>query len=118
MPKVTIMPNGTTFEAREYESILQAGLNAGVALDYGCSNGNCGDCLAKLVSGDIGKIRHFDFPVSEDMKSEAYFPMCCYQAESDIVLEADEASKASEICSASFGLNCIVTLTLLSDHHF
>jgi len=97
MPKVTLIPNGTTFDAREHESILQAGLNAGVALDYGCSNGNCGDCLARLVSGKIGKIRHFDFTISESNKSDGYFPMCCYQAESNIVLEAPEASAVSEI---------------------
>ena len=97
MYEVKILPRETTFEAREFESILQAGLNAGVALEYGCSNGNCGQCLARLVAGDIGKIRHFDFAIPEQVKAMGHFPMCCYQAESDIVIEAKEATGAADI---------------------
>lgn len=97
MPQVKINPKGNTFDAREYESILQAGLKAGVALNYGCSNGNCGECLATLVSGEIGKIRHFDFIVPEHQKERGVFPMCCYQAESDLVIEAEEATGVTDI---------------------
>ena len=97
MPEVKITPKGTTFLAREHESILQAGLNAGIALDYGCSNGNCGVCVAKLISGEIGKIRFFDFLIPECEKEMGYFPMYCYQAESDIVIEAKEATGAADI---------------------
>ena len=109
MPKVEILSQGaidqkigatktaSEFVAREFESILQAGLNAGVALEYGCSNGNCGECLARLVSGDIEKIRHFDFVISERDKVSGHFLMCCYQAESDIIIEAPEASGVADI---------------------
>lgn len=97
MAKVTVKPSEKTFAAREHESILQAGLNAGLALGYGCSNGNCGECTARLVSGEIGKIRHHDFTLTEQEKAAGIFPMCCYQAESDIVMEAAEASAVADI---------------------
>ncbi len=97
MPKVKVNPSGKTFVAHTYESVLQAGLNAGVALEYGCSNGNCGECTARLISGEICKIRHHDFVLSEQEKLSGHFPMCCYQAESDLVIEAIEASGVADI---------------------
>ena len=38
-----------SFQADAYESILDAAIREGVPLNYGCSNGNCGMCKAKIV---------------------------------------------------------------------
>ena len=97
MPEVKIMPKGTTFKARKHESILQAALKAGLSPNYGCSNGNCGDCLARLVSGEISKISHFDFVIPEHEKASGHFLTCCHRAENDIVIETAEASAAADI---------------------
>jgi len=49
--QVRILPSGHEFFIEGSDSILEAGLRGGLALDYGCSNGNCGKCKAKVVSG-------------------------------------------------------------------
>ena len=49
---VTIKPSGHEFFVEGNDTLLEAALRAGVSLNYGCSNGNCGECRARLVSGE------------------------------------------------------------------
>jgi ferredoxin-NADP reductase/predicted pyridoxine 5'-phosphate oxidase superfamily flavin-nucleotide-binding protein len=34
-------------------TLLQAGLSAGLPMPYSCTVGNCGDCMVKLLDGDV-----------------------------------------------------------------
>jgi CDP-4-dehydro-6-deoxyglucose reductase len=94
---VRVMPSGHDFFSEGVSSILEAGLRAGLSLNYGCSNGKCGKCLAKLVSGDVRITEHHDYIISADKKAADYMLMCCNTALTDIVIEAPEAHTASEI---------------------
>ena len=78
-------------------SILEAGLSAGLALNYGCSNGNCGKCKAKLISGEIKKIKPHDYTFSETEKLQNYFLCCSNTAITEIEIEADEAGSEKDI---------------------
>jgi NAD(P)H-flavin reductase/ferredoxin len=49
--RVTI--DGSTFLAPEGELLLDAALNAGVALPHDCRAGHCGTCCVRLVSGEV-----------------------------------------------------------------
>ena len=49
---VTIQPSGHEFFVEGTDTLLDAALRNGVSLNYGCSNGNCGDCKARVVSGE------------------------------------------------------------------
>lgn len=95
--QVHLMPSGHDFFVQGNTSILEAGLNAGLALNYGCSNGNCGKCKARLISGEVKKIRPHDYVISEAEKSQGYILTCSNTAISDIVLQADEALSEDEI---------------------
>ncbi|NOR19096.1 MAG: 2Fe-2S iron-sulfur cluster binding domain-containing protein [Xanthomonadales bacterium] len=95
--QVRILPSGHEFESEGHASLLEAGLSAGLRLSYGCSNGNCGKCLAKVVSGEVEKTRHHDFRIGEANKLNGHILMCSNTALTDVVLEAQEASSASEI---------------------
>ena len=95
--QVHLMPSGHEFFVEGNNSILEAGLSAGLALNYGCSNGNCGKCKAKLLSGEVKKIRQHDYVIPEAEKNQGYILACSNTAISDIVLEADEATHADEI---------------------
>ncbi|MCU0767080.1 MAG: CDP-6-deoxy-delta-3,4-glucoseen reductase [Gammaproteobacteria bacterium] len=53
MPTVHAEPSGHQFEVQPGESILSAALRQGVALPYGCRNGQCGSCNATLLSGSV-----------------------------------------------------------------
>jgi CDP-4-dehydro-6-deoxyglucose reductase len=95
--QATVLPSGHEFFVEGAESILEAGLRGGLALDYGCSNGNCGLCKMRVVSGETRKMRHHDYVLSEAEKGLGYVLGCCNTAISDVVLEADEAQGSSDI---------------------
>ncbi len=94
---VRILPSGHDFFVEGASSLLEAGLRAGLALDYACSNGNCGKCKARLVSGEIEKIRNHDYVLSEAEKANNEFLMCCNAAVTDVVIEAVEAHGVEDI---------------------
>ena len=84
---VTVQPSGHEFFVEGNDTILEAALRAGVPLNYGCSNGNCGECKARLVSGDVRKSRPHDYVLKEADKASNTLLMCSYTAVSDVVLE-------------------------------
>ena len=94
---VRILPSGHDFFVEGASSLLEAGLRAGLALDYACSNGNCGKCKARLLSGEIEKIRNHDYALSETEKTGNAFLMCCNAAVTDVVIEAVEAHGVEDI---------------------
>lgn len=73
-------------------TLLEAGLSAGLALGYGCSNGNCGQCLAKVVSGEVQQVQHHDYGISPDKRAGGHVLMCANAAMTDVIIEAPEAS--------------------------
>ena len=95
--QATVIPSNHEFFVEGAESILEAGLRGGLALNYGCSNGNCGLCKLRVVSGEVRKIRHHDYSLTEAEKGLGYILGCCNTAISDVVLEADEARDGSDI---------------------
>jgi CDP-4-dehydro-6-deoxyglucose reductase len=95
--QVRILPSGHEFLIEGSDSILEAGLRGGLALNYGCSNGNCGLCKARVCSGQVKKIRPHDYVLSEAEKSLGYILTCSNTAVTDVVLEADEAFGSQDI---------------------
>jgi len=95
--QVHIKNTGHEYFIEGNNSILEAGLSAGLALNYGCSNGNCGKCKAKLISGEIKKIKPHDYTFSESEKNQNYFLCCANTAITEIEIEADEAGSENDI---------------------
>jgi CDP-4-dehydro-6-deoxyglucose reductase len=89
---VKILPSGREFVAEGKSTLLEAGLSAGLALGYGCSNGNCGKCLAKVVSGEVKQVKHSDFRMDPDKRASGHILMCAHTAMTDVIIEAPEAS--------------------------
>jgi CDP-4-dehydro-6-deoxyglucose reductase len=94
---VILHPSGHDFFVEGADTLLEAALKAGLAVNYGCSNGNCGLCKARLVSGKTKPVRPHDYIFSEAEKSQGYFLLCCHTAISDLVLEALETASADDI---------------------
>jgi CDP-4-dehydro-6-deoxyglucose reductase len=86
--QVKILPDGHEFSVEGSDTLLEAALRAGIPLNYGCSNGNCGECRARLVSGQVKKVHPHDFVLKETEKAEGAFLLCSYTAVSDVVVEA------------------------------
>jgi len=95
--QVKIVPSDHEFFVEGNDTLLEAGLRAGLSLDYGCSNGNCGQCKAKVVSGQVQKTRHHDYVLSQEEKEAGVVLMCCNTAMLDLVIETAVAERAGDM---------------------
>ncbi len=95
--RVTLHPSGHEFQAEGADTVLEAALKAGLAVNYGCSNGNCGLCKARVVSGQVEKVRHHDYRLSEAEKGQGYVLLCANAPRGDLVVEALENAEAGDI---------------------
>lgn len=94
---VTLHPSRHEFFVEGADTLLEAALRAGLSVNYGCSNGNCGLCKARVVSGQVQKVRPHDYVLSEAEKNQGYTLLCSHAAVGDLVLEALETSSADDI---------------------
>ena len=88
---VTIQPSGHEFYVEGNDTLLEAALRNGVSLNYGCSNGNCGDCKARLVSGEVRKVHAHDYVLKQAEKDRGMILLCSYAPVNDVVIEANVA---------------------------
>ncbi len=95
--RITVKPGGGEFVLQGPETILEAALRSGRAPSYGCGNGACGLCKARVVSGEVKKVRPYDYPLSSAEKAQNYTLLCCHTAVSDLVLEMIEAQSPADI---------------------
>ncbi len=94
---VILHPSGHEFVVEGADTLLEAALHSGLAVNYGCSNGNCGLCKARVVSGEVTKVRHHDYRLSEAEKSQGYILLCSHTAQGELVLETLETGSAGDI---------------------
>ena len=94
---VTVRPSGREFFVEGHDSLLKAGVRAGLMLNYGCGNGNCGLCKARVISGELRQVQNCDYVLSDAEKQQGYALLCAHTAVSDVVLEALEAGGPDDI---------------------
>jgi CDP-4-dehydro-6-deoxyglucose reductase len=94
---IHLLPGRRDLVSEGADTLLEAALRAGLALNYGCSNGNCGLCKARVISGAAKKVRHHDFVLSQTEKATGHILLCSYAAETDLVIEAIEAGGTRDI---------------------
>jgi CDP-4-dehydro-6-deoxyglucose reductase len=94
---VLVLPSRDQFEVNAADTLLEAALRAGLALNYGCSNGNCGLCKARVVAGTAEKTRHQDYVLSDAEKNQGYILLCSHTAVGDMQIEAQVANRPDEI---------------------
>jgi CDP-4-dehydro-6-deoxyglucose reductase len=96
--QVTVRPSGHQFTVEGQDTLLQAGLRAGLKLNYGCGNGSCGMCKVRVVAGEVTRVQHTDYPLSEAEKAQGYTLLCAHTAaSSELTLETLEASGPQDI---------------------
>jgi CDP-4-dehydro-6-deoxyglucose reductase len=94
---VQVKPSGHEFFVDGNDSLLEAALRAGLSLDYGCSVGSCGKCKARVVSGQVHRLRHSDYAFTAAERAAGVVLMCCHTAATDLVIEAREAHGAADM---------------------
>ncbi len=95
--RITFSPSGRQILVDPGETILEAALRVGVAVDYHCANGTCGDCRAQIVEGEVGLCLHHDYTFKGADKLKPMLLMCRTQPASDMVIEASEATSSEDI---------------------
>jgi CDP-4-dehydro-6-deoxyglucose reductase len=94
---VVVRPSRHEFFVDGADTILDAALRSGLAFNYGCSNGNCGLCKARVVSGQVQRVRQQDYVLSEAEKQQGYTLLCSHTAVGDLVIEALESVLPQDI---------------------
>src|ERR1700747_3276079 len=93
---VLVRPSGRQFAAEPTENILDAALRAGVGLPFGCKDGACGSCKAKVLSGELEQGLHAAPALSHDEHVGGLALLCCAQPRSDLVVEVREIAGYGE----------------------
>jgi len=94
---IYLEPSRHEFFVEGNDDILNAGLRSGLALSYGCRDGHCGMCKARVLSGQIKRIRASGYALSADELELGYALLCCNTAVTDLVVEAPEAVRPEEM---------------------
>lgn len=90
MHKVTIKNSGHTFDVRPSQTVLQAAIEAGVNLPYGCRNGACGACKAKLLQGTVTHDDYQGSAMSDAELAAGNALLCCARPREDLSIECRE----------------------------
>ena len=99
--RVTVKPTNDVCEAEPRETVLQAGLRAGLNLNHNCDNGSCGSCRARLLAGEVAAVGYQDYQLTEAEKATGHFLMCRHRPMSDVVIEARQVGSVTEIPAQS-----------------
>jgi CDP-4-dehydro-6-deoxyglucose reductase len=112
---VQLLPSGHEFFVDGNDTILEAALRAGLPVNYGCTGGNCGLCKARVVSGEVRKVRNHDYALTDAEKNAGYVLLCSNTAVSDAVVEAIEAGGVQDIPAQHIGARVKGTAMLGDD---
>jgi CDP-4-dehydro-6-deoxyglucose reductase len=96
--QVSVRPSGHQFTVEGHDTLLQAGMRAGLKLNYGCGNGSCGMCKVRVTAGEVARTMHTDYPLSETEKAQGYVLACAHTAASaELTIETLEARGPGDI---------------------
>jgi ring-1,2-phenylacetyl-CoA epoxidase subunit PaaE len=83
--EVTFAASGRRVTARPGQTILQAGLEAGIDLPSSCTMGGCGACKVRKTSGTV--VMSEPNCLSDREREAGYLLACCSYAETDLTIE-------------------------------
>lgn len=95
--QVTLSPSGRTITVEPNETILEAALREGHAVDYHCANGSCGDCRARILEGALADHLHHDYSFKGPDRQQPMLLMCRAIPASDMMIEVQEAVSVDDI---------------------
>ena len=94
---VKLNPSGHEFFVEGNSSILDSATKAGLSMPYGCIDGSCGLCKARIAEGHIKKIRNYSFLIPEEDQVAGFALMCANTAVSDLQIEVEEITKPEDL---------------------
>jgi toluene methyl-monooxygenase electron transfer component len=102
---VKLVPSGKEFFCRADQTLLDACILAGVAVPYNCRSGECGECMAALMSGQVHELPGADPAVFTDThRAQGDILTCMCFPRSLIVLNVALQMQADTIRPATFNV--------------
>ena len=95
--QVTVQPSGRQFAAEADETLLDAALRQGLIIPYGCKDGACGACKGKVLEGQVDHGKAQPHALKDEEKAAGLTLYCCAKAQSDLVIECKQLSRAGDI---------------------
>jgi ferredoxin-NADP reductase len=83
--EITFARSGRRVSARPGQTILQAGLEAGIDLPSSCTMGGCGACKVRKLAGTV--VMSEPNCLSDHEREAGYLLACCAYAETPVVIE-------------------------------
>jgi len=95
--RISLTNSNRSFSAAEEQSLLDAGLLAGLRLPYACKSGNCGLCRARLRQGSVRYPHGAPLGLSAAEMADGQILLCQARARGDLVLEPTEIRVVHEV---------------------
>ncbi|MRR51264.1 MAG: CDP-6-deoxy-delta-3,4-glucoseen reductase [Rhodocyclaceae bacterium] len=97
--QVTLQPSGHVFSTAADQTLLEAALDAGINVPYGCRNGACGACKGKITEGQVDHGHFQENALPADQRAAGVTLFCCAKARSDLTIECKEVAGAGQIAA-------------------
>lgn len=105
--KAEIANQSLCFDVEDDETILEAALRQNISLPYGCRNGACGACKAKVTEGEIQYESELPPAINEQEHAIGQTLLCQAHAKSDLIFESRTIDSVTDIAIRK--LPCRVT---------
>jgi CDP-4-dehydro-6-deoxyglucose reductase, E3 len=87
-PYTIRLVSGASFTSGAGESILDAGLRAGVLMEHSCRSGRCSSCAAEVIEGDTLATLPEPGLAGTKMSAPPWILSCARVAQSDLLIDA------------------------------
>jgi CDP-4-dehydro-6-deoxyglucose reductase, E3 len=94
--QLTLHPGAAHASARTGETLLEAGLRAGLALPYDCRAGGCGVCKCTVLNGRVDPGPYQSAALTDAMRARGQVLMCCAVPQGDVELEIEGVLSLTE----------------------
>ncbi len=94
---VTLRPSNRQLSLEAGETVLEGALRQGISLPYGCRNGACGACKAKILEGRVDYGDHAAYLLPDYEKQLGFALFCRAKALTDLTLEVREITTAGQV---------------------
>jgi NAD(P)H-flavin reductase/ferredoxin len=91
-----VHPGNRRVPVRAGETLLDAGLRAGVPMPFECRSGGCGVCRATVVNGTIDPGPYQPSALPEEARARGEVLLCCACALSDVEVELEAGAALRE----------------------
>lgn len=100
--RMTVHPGNREVPVRAGETLLEAGLRAGIAMPYQCRNGGCGVCKGTILQGEVRHAPYQPTFLSEDERMLGRALLCVCTPVTDVEVEYEDAGAERDAVTQTF----------------